>query len=368
MQLTCFGMRPEFAAANCYVNGCSPLACASANGHASVVRFLIARKAFPVNEADPQGQTALSLAAGRAQRGVISILLSMVPSSDLDLNQRDYKGRSAIFMACNLDEPLLVQQLVCESRTDADMLDNEGRSALSWACEAGFADTVETLVRHNVRIGLQDRRGMTPLMYAVKSRDFKTVKILLRHKSRQASSARLRDINKAVKDHAGRNAVSWAASIQESRILELLLYHFPEEAKISDINGWFPLAWAMNPPGFLRNARQLIPHCGDVMGTRDYAGNSLLGIAVLWAQWDIAQLLLEQTAIKVNMENSIGRTALSLAAASGPLELVRHLVALRNASPAIVDSGGRSPLDWARRNENHDVVAYLQQIERKTSR
>jgi len=53
-----------------------------------------------------------------------------------------------------------------------------GMSALMFAAEAGNAPLTQMLIEHKADIYLQDENGMSALMYAVMSKDLKTVRIL----------------------------------------------------------------------------------------------------------------------------------------------------------------------------------------------
>jgi len=53
-----------------------------------------------------------------------------------------------------------------------------GMSALMFAAEAGNAPLTQMLIEHKADIYLQDENGMSALMYAVISKDLKTVRIL----------------------------------------------------------------------------------------------------------------------------------------------------------------------------------------------
>ena len=195
------------------------------------------------------------------------------------------------------------------------------------ACEDGLADIVKLFVDNkSVVLGYQDDRGNTPLIYAVKSRDWHTVKNLFRRYRHTTILDHDADLNIAAKDREGRNAISWAASTRDSRILDLLLAHGSSEASAQDSNSWPPLAWTMDPPGFTQNAIRLIPHCRGSINVRDYLGSSLLSTAISWGQFETARILIENTSIDVNAKNDAGRTALSFAASSGSLDTVKLLV------------------------------------------
>lgn len=71
------------------------------------------------------------------------------------------------------------------------------------------------------------------------------MKTLFRRWEESSSMASVSDVsglNTAAKDHQGRNAISHAAGIGDTSMLELLLRYCPEEANVPDDNGWVPVA------------------------------------------------------------------------------------------------------------------------------
>ena len=101
--------------------------------------------------------------------------------------------------------------------------------------------------------------------------------------------------------------------------------------------------------------------CGTMQRRQMYLtlADSLVSIAIRWAQWDIAQMLLEQTDIDVDTQNHSGRIALSLAAASASLAVMKHLVGRRNAKISLPDNTGRLAIDWARHSEHTESLFIL---------
>ena len=363
LQLLHSRIPPSFDTSLCYMSGRSPLAAAAANGHVDSVGFLVNNGPFTLNEQDSKGLTILSVAASRAQAHVVSAVLSMEPAEDLELNLLDNNGRSALVWACSSNSESIVDKLLQDERTNPNLLDCHRRNALSWACEDGLANIVKLFVdRKSVILGSQDEWGNTPLIYAVKSKNWMTVKNLFRRSRYMTTVGDGVELNIAAKDRNGRNAVSWAASTQDPRMLDFLLNCGPSEANATDNDDWPPLAWTMDTPGFPQNARRLIPHCRGYLNKQDYSGSSLLSTAIRWGQFEIAQILITNTDVEVNSKDESGRTALSFAASSGSLDTVKLLVDLREVDASITDNTGNLPLHWARREGHSQVADYLERV------
>ena len=354
---------PDFTRSFFNLSGRSPFAAAAENGHIESLQILLKMQVFDLNQQDDSGNTAFSLAAARAQEDVISILLALEQPYELMVNLPDANGRSALFGACYANSANVVSRLLNDERTDPNLVDRYRCDVLSWACSDGLANIVKLFVDNSrVTISNQDDRGNTPLIYAVKSRDLRTVTALFRRSRSGRFSSAAADVNVAAKDKEGRNAVSWAASIGDPRILETVLRHGSDEANVGDNNGWPPLAWTVDPPGYPQNTIQLLHCCRDRINDKDSNGSSLLSTAIRWRQFEIARIFIERTDIHIDSKDSIGRTALSVAASSGSLETVKLLIEIGNADPSIADNIGLLPLHWAD-DEGHDEIAhYLQGI------
>ena len=233
-------------------------------------------------------------------------------------------------------------------------------AALPYACEEGFSDVVKVFMRNGlVDAACQDSGGTTPLMYAVKAKDIKTVRRLFGRSQGEDVAASLAV---AACDKEGRNALSWAASARDQRILELLLKHAPKEACRLDINGWGPLAWTLDPPRYIQNAQLLLPYCKEHLEDVDGTGNAILSTAINWSRPEIARLITETTSLDVNSKSQSGRTALSLAASKGLLDIVRLLIEMKDADPSIASDMGHLPLQYAQLAGYSSGVDYLKPI------
>lgn len=215
----------------------------------------------------------------------------------------------------------------------------------------------------NVNLHSQDSAGCTPLIYAVKSGDLGVVKALFVRVQGATSDASL-EPNLGAKDSKGRNAISWAAE-RSDQVLDFLLQHGANEACSPDNDGWIPLAWTLQPPGFLKNAALLIPNSKACMNSKDYSGRSVLSSAVVWGSFEIAHLILKEAdGVDIDSCDSDGRTALLLAASSlafvKALELVKVLVENKAANILAKDNGDYTALDCARKVGNDPVAEYLE--------
>ena len=349
--------------------GSSPLGPAAANGHDQCLSTLLRYDLFDINEQDSRGRVPLSRAVGASHEEATTTILSWRPADQLDVNVADNVGWTPLFWAIGSKPTRILSKLLSDDRTDPQVLDAKGRNALSWACEMGLADTVKILIADaRLDSSHQDALGSTPLIYAVRSRDFRTVRNLFRRNpSNTPTQAKRQALGLSARDKEGRNALSHAASVQDSRILQLLLKYASNEACVRDNNGWSPLAWTLDSPRYLQNAHMLLPYYTNHLDDRGLPDNSILSQAISWDAQEIAHLIIRRTNIDVNMKSDNGRTALFFATSKGWLETVKLLVEHRAADTAIVDDKGNTPLRHAQKAGQIEIARYLDRTSQATA-
>ena len=127
------------------IDGCddcrwTPMMKAAQNGHAEIVKILLARGA-DVNARDKGGYSALIVAAGDNRAGVISLLVK----HGADLNLQDATmGWSALIWAAKEGHDASVEALL-EAGADREVTDFSGKTALDWALSEGHGSVVPLL-------------------------------------------------------------------------------------------------------------------------------------------------------------------------------------------------------------------------------
>jgi ankyrin repeat protein len=366
-----------------YVKNQSPLAAASQHGHLQCVQYLLKENMFDFNEQSSRGRTPISLAAGSGHAQILAALLSI---EEIDPNLPDGGGSTPLFWAVAANSAQATSRLLDDSRVEPNHLDGNGRNALSWAAADGQYILVGLLLR-NPRIDANNRdsKGWTPLIYATQNGHIDVVKLLVQN---------IR-VDPSCKDESGRNAISWASEKRDKKdfILHYLLQHDKGGADAEDKDGWTPLAWAMNPPGYLENVLILLQsglvdvnhpdHDGRSplsfavsygylgitqtlvraraveLNVRDISGRTPLFYAAGYGNLEIAQLLVETKGVDIDPRDNSGRTPLSLAAGAGSLEIVRLLMRTPGVNKNAHDNKGNTPLWYARHSGSDDVVLEL---------
>lgn len=124
-------------------------------------------------------------------------------------NARDYDGAPALFVAADIQDRSMVNELL-KRDANPDIVDREsGETALMRSAARGDVFIVELILAYEAQIDLEDGNGETALIKAVQGGHLNVVKLLL------ANNA---DIEFA--DYAGLSAHDYARSSRDKRILK----------------------------------------------------------------------------------------------------------------------------------------------------
>lgn len=254
-------------------------------------------------------------------------------------------------MAIDAASDLVLTKLLKDKRAEIAKLNNRGRSILSWAAELGTIEGV-SLILHAQRIAVnqKDFASKTPLSYASQHSRLSIVKKLI-------------DIGHAdplAQDEDGRNVHSWAAMHRNPDLLRYLLKKFPRGADVPDRNGWTPVAWTLDPPGYPENMLLLLRYGNVNVNNRDDVhGRTLLSWISSYGYTRMASEIIRLEGVDLEARDVDGRTPLSEAAGSGCLEIVQMLLATMKIDINSRDQHLQTPLSWAARGGHCEVVKLL---------
>lgn len=126
-------------------------------------------------------------------------------------NARDYDGTHALFVAADIQDRSMVNELLKQG-ANPDIKDRvSGETAMMRSAARGDAFNVELILAYEGQIDLEDGNGETALIKAVQGGYFNVVKLLLDNNA---------DIDLA--DYTGLSAFDYARNGRDKRILKLI--------------------------------------------------------------------------------------------------------------------------------------------------
>lgn len=336
-------------------DGQTPLGVGIQGGHREVCKALLNASVVDPNFKDAAGRPPLVLASTCNQHEVLKMLLD---DKRIEVNTTGSLGRTAFLEASRSASIECLKILISDGRSDFGHVDYKARSSLSLAASTDSNVAIKVLLNiSSLDLHTSDSTGRNAMSYATARGNLAIVRQLWLAKL----SASQQDIN-------GRNATSWAANSTAATTedpsgncaLKFLVRKFPKSVDVKDKDGWTPLAWAMERPGYLNAVRILIEDGeADVNQQDETRGRPPLSWAASEGFEDIVKYLLQVTNINKNLQDFDGRTPISYAAGSGQLNVLKFLLEDKNVRPMLLDSSGRTAVDWAKLNHHDSVVQEL---------
>ena len=272
-------------------------------GNVAAVKNLL-KDGVDVNVKDPEGYTALILAAGYGYLDILELLL--LEGADINGKGRsDYTALMLTAIAGTTDATRFLINAGADIHAKSDL----GGTALLNASIYGHTDIARLLMEAGADIEMPG--NFTPLMAATKNGHIETTKLLLQWGADFSAS-----------DNDNITALAFAAHNGHSEIISLLI---EKGANIDKKDKWgtTPLIVALKN-GHTEVAKLLIEVGADI-NAQDNKGRNALGFASANGQTEIIKLLIGSGA-DVNAQAKSGRTALMLASAKGITEVVQLLI------------------------------------------
>ncbi|XP_051666347.1 protein TANC1 isoform X2 [Manacus candei] len=314
-------------------NGMTALSYAAAAGHMNIVSLLCKRGA-KADCADKKGQCALVHSALRGHRGILEYLLGLVwvaPCREQDALRKRQALHQALTAAASMGHCQVVHYiLTVEKDHDMDINDTDalwGETALTAAAGRGKLDVCELLLGRGAAVTRANRRGVPPLLCAVRQGHWQVAKLLVEHGA---------DVN--LSDKQGRTPLMVASCEGHLSTVEFLL---SEGAAISSLDkeGLTALSWAC-----LKGHREVVQYLVEKGATTDQTdknGRTPLDLAAFYGDADIVQYLVEKGAMIEHVDHSGMRPldrAIGCRNTSVVVTLLRKGAKLGNAAWAMATS------------------------------
>ena len=249
----------------------------------------------------------------------------------------DVKGISGLHCIAFLGIAEIAVAMLGEKRWDVNGHDSWGQTPLMWAVRYRNYRVAELLLEQaDIRPDVAIWGSRTLFSFAAESGDERAVRVLLEGGGVNPDSA----------DSSGRTPLSFAVARGQEDVVRLLLEHEGVNPDSADSGGRTPLSFAI-ARGQEGVVRLLLERRGFNPNSTDGGGRTPLSFAIARGQEGVVRLLLEHGGVNPDSPNSNGRTPLSLAVLRGRQGIVKLLLERGNVNPNSSDKDGRTPLSLA---------------------
>lgn len=138
-------------------------------------------------------------------------IISAYVKSGMDINARNYDGKSVLFAAASMGLTAGVKQLI-DAKADVNAKANDGYTALVVAIGNGYVDIPKLLIKANADVNMNDNKwGVTALMSAAEKGNKELVHLILKAKA-----------DLSIKDKEGQTALDYATKTGDKGIIAML--------------------------------------------------------------------------------------------------------------------------------------------------
>ncbi len=299
-------------------DGCTPLIMAAKFGHIDAIKCLLERGAN-VNACDDAGQTAASFAAEKCD---VNILRQLV-AYHIDLNTRDKADYTILMDAfrdtysqkIDLKDRYDVVRFLVEQGVDVNKKTDYGLTALMMATCCRDETLLRFLIENGANIDAQNKNGETALMYAAIHGDQKMVQTLVEHGA-----------NVLLRNTADKTVLTIAAEAATAQTVEYLLQNGAQKViNAVDKSGHIPFSAAFYERAGTDVLEVLLKYGSKFDSKRYKPYLTLLMTAAGDGLFDKVKFLVDHN-VPLNIQNSMGDTALHMAAYHNEFEIVKYMV------------------------------------------
>ncbi|GBL81153.1 Serine/threonine-protein phosphatase 6 regulatory ankyrin repeat subunit B [Araneus ventricosus] len=382
--------------------GCSALHLSSANDKETVVEFLLTKGAT-VNHWNDFHFSALFLAIKNHNVKILQLLIA----KGADINLINSLGLKALHFGALHGNREIIEELIMQN---VDINDQSfAGTPLHLAVLNNTIEVVEVLIKNGALIDAKCKSGFTPLCFAAKKNDKEVVKmliknganiyardgyplfsaiyygfydiveILLQNEKFKVNKPMCNDITPLhlaaklghrvivetlITKGADVNAVTAidkttplhnAASEGAVEVVKILLR---KKAKMNarSFDGSTPLHFAVYPGH--ANVVKLLIENGANVNIADYKNRTAIELAVAHGKLEIVKMLSELKSINIHDKANDGFSLLHIAADSGHLNIIKHLIE-KGADINSENDAGTKPIHFAAREGYKDIVQFL---------
>jgi ankyrin repeat protein len=283
--------------------------------------------------------------------GFEAVVKRLLDTHKADLNRRNNRGETPLWLAVENGHEAVVKQLVKPGQADVNSTDNYGQTPLLLAADTGREALVKLLLENGeTRVNLMDGSGGTPLLRAAQNGHAAVVKLLLETGEACVNSM----------DGSGETPLLRAAQNGHAAVVKLLLETGEAYVNLMDGSGETPLSWAVQNKHAAVVKLLLVTGKVDADSKNARYGRTPLSLAVQNGSMAVIMLLLGLGKADINSRDMFGQTPLSRAITHTQYKVVELLLKTGRADVNSKDSWGRTPLALAIKLNHEALVQLLQ--------
>jgi ankyrin repeat protein len=187
-------------------DGETALILAASRGDLNIVKQLLARNADP-NINDKGNFTALFRALAGRHNEVAELILAQ---PKLDLNARGLNKVTALITYASRDSEDIVKDLINRG-ADVTLQDGDGDTALHLTVQNGNVNLTKMLLAKKAPVNVKNKVGGTPLMWAASTGNDELAQLLLENGA-----------DPSIKDEDGTTALGWATKNKRDKVIAVL--------------------------------------------------------------------------------------------------------------------------------------------------
>ena len=270
-----------------------------------------------LNRVDNDKRTLLHLAA---MNGKCAVVNSVLISHQVDINQFDATGKTALLYAAERNSPDVIQ-LLLNSGASVHLTDAWDRTALHFAVRRASVTTVERLLSAGASVSAHDRKGLTPLTYA-----YSTESILHSRKPRANADKLIRCLAGSTKQTL------------DKRDFIHVAFHMTRICETDSV------------------VIKLLENNKGLLSQRNNNGQMLIHVAAEFRKHAIVKWLVEKGGLHSDVTDAIGWQPLHYAAKGGNKETLFYLLQQHGAKVNSATPGGWTPIWILCRNGWKDIA------------
>ncbi|XP_063969897.1 serine/threonine-protein phosphatase 6 regulatory ankyrin repeat subunit B-like [Lytechinus pictus] len=282
------------------IRGRTPLHMAAAAGNIHIFKILV-HETWDINVEDDMGLTVLHHAVRNGHSNIVNYLL------EKGAEETPYGGDSLLFASASFGSLDLVKLFI--SRGGKVNEENSiGQNPLHVAALKGYLDIAKCLVEEGCDINKEDHEDFTPVHGAVLNGHLDVLDYLVTQQAK-------------ITKYDGKGVLHLAAIHGHLNILRYFIKMGADASEL-DVSGQTPLHVAARG-GHLGVVKYLIEQ-GSKIGKQDHRGYAPLHIAAAKGRLETVKYLADKNCHKKEFDNT-GSTPLALAAIHGHLDTVKYL-------------------------------------------